>query len=78
MAKGWTLYGLKDLTGGEYADASNRPEFVSPVDVGADLIAEGIAKRGGLGGSGKVVFEIAADRLRGVLEHDSRSRISLG
>ncbi|ADB39300.1 tape measure protein [Spirosoma linguale] len=79
MAKGGTLSGPTDITAGEYPGASRRPEWVSPVDVGADLIAERIAKRGGMGGmSGTVVFEIAADKLRGVLQHGQRSLLSLG
>lgn len=80
MAKGGTLSGPTDITAGEYPGAARRPEFVSPVDVGARLIAENMAKMGigGGGGNGKVVFEIAADKLRGVLQHGQRSLNALG
>ncbi|ADB41297.1 tape measure protein [Spirosoma linguale] len=78
MAKGGTLSGPTDITAGEYPGASRRPEWVSPVDVGADLIADRIAKKGGMSGGGTVVFEIAADKLRGVLQHGQRSLLSLG
>lgn len=74
MAKGGTLHSATQLEGGEYSGARARPEWVSPVDVGAKLIAKNLSQMGGMNGGGRVVFEIYGSRLRGVLENEGYSQ----
>ncbi|GAB3550169.1 tape measure protein [Spirosoma fluminis] len=58
MAKGGTLTGRTTIEAAEYSGASQRPEWVSPVDVGAKLISDNIMKT--LGGSGGGTIELRA------------------
>ncbi|UFH55508.1 tape measure protein [Spirosoma sp. KNUC1025] len=80
MAKGGTLSGPTEITAGEYPGANQRgkEEWVSPVDVGAGLIAEKLMELGGFGGGGRLVTEIHGSTLRIILERDEKLRRATG
>lgn len=79
MAKGGTLTGRTFIEAGEYPGANNRPEFVSPVDVGAKLIAEHMVKMGGFGDSGGVIeLRMAGTEMRGTIRRVERSLQTIG